>query len=496
MEDKILSIRKSALGTIEHEFDKLNRRATKIGAPPVAFEITREWTYVVNEDPYTGAILLTPYHIPMLDIKVIGAAPKFEGWTFLGTLEHTDGGNILRSVPGQTIPEEYRNVDRKCDHCQWNRIRKDTFVVRHEDGTTKQVGRQCVRDFLGHRSPENIVRWADFMVKLGDWDGGDNEFGAGGWNIKEDPTIDMLDFLANTAAIIRNFGWVPASDDFGFPTKQRVLDHFFPPRELTWSAQQDADKEKVRATDADYDLAERAREWAKNVDATNDYLGNIKVIATNDYVGIRQFGIAASIVGVFKKNEEKRLRESTEFVNEWFGTEKERLDLTVRVLNTFERESMYGLTTIHKMVTADGHRVVWFATGYTTLEQGVTYHVKATIKGHNEWKGMKETAVNRLKVTEELDGAAADIFWKNKFAEAEKAQEEDAFMNDPDLFTFKKEQKFADEHNIRVYCTECAQWIPEDTVEFLNIEEDIQGRDKMTFNCPTCKTKNTSLRVG
>lgn len=487
--DKVLTVRKFALGKIEHEFEKLNRRATKIGAPPVTFEIVREWNYVVHEDPATGALLLHPYHIPMLDIKVEGTAPKFEGWTFLGILEHTDGGNILRSMPGETIPEDYRNVERKCDHCQLKRIRKDTFVVRHEDGRMLQVGRQCVRDFLGHRSPENIVRWADFMVKLGDWDGGDNEFGAGGWNIKEDPTVDMLDLLAVAAATIKKFGWIPASDaDFKMPTKERVLDHFFPPKDILLTARWEQEENKIRTTDADYELAENAREWAKNVEPTNDYLGNIKVIATNDYVGIRQFGIAVSIVGVFKKNEEKRMRNETEFVNDWFGEEKERLELTVKVLNTFERDGMYGLTTIHKMVTDDGYRVVWFGTGYTTLEQGKTYRVKATVKRHSEWKGMKETAVNRVKVVEELEGAAADIHWKNKFAEAEKKQEEDAFMNDPDLFKFEK--------TIRVHCKTCDEWMDEGTVEFLNIEEGMMGEDKMTFNCPKCKNKNTSVRVG
>ena len=468
--DKLLRVRKAVLGKIDKEFEKLNRRATKIGAPPVSYEIIEEYTKTIDECPYTGTILLTPYHIPMLKIKVEGTAPKFEGWTFLGTLEHTEGGNILRSVPGYTIPEDYRNVDRKCDHCELNRIRKDTFVVRHEDGTMKQVGRQCVRDFLGHRSPENIVRWADFMVKLGDFD--DDEYGLGGWDIKEDPTIEMLDFLAVTSAIIKKFGWVSvgeADSSFTMSTKEIVFDHFFPPRELTWSAQQDAEKEKVRTTDADYDLAERAREWAKNVEAKTDYLGNVNVIAANDYVGIRQFGIAASIVGVFKRNEEKRMRESTEFSNEWFGNEKERLELTVTVLNTFENDGRWGLTTIHKMVTDEGHRVVWFATGNTALEQGKTYRVNATVKSHNEWQGKNETQVNRVKVIEEI-------------------KEINHLKDEKDLFTFEK--------TIRVHCTECNEWMDEGTVEFLNIEEGMRGEDRMTFNCPICKTKSTSMRVG
>lgn len=49
---------------------------------------------------------------------------------------------------------------------------------------------------------------------------------------------------------------------------------------------------------------------------------------------------------------------------------------------------------------------------------------------------------------------------------------------------------------INVYCRQCKAWIDEDTVDFLDIEEDFEGRDLMTFRCPTCKTISKSLRRG
>lgn len=48
---------------------------------------------------------------------------------------------------------------------------------------------------------------------------------------------------------------------------------------------------------------------------------------------------------------------------------------------------------------------------------------------------------------------------------------------------------------IKVYCKKCKEWKTETEVEFLNIEEDIQGRDVLTFNCPDCGSKNKSQRV-
>jgi len=49
---------------------------------------------------------------------------------------------------------------------------------------------------------------------------------------------------------------------------------------------------------------------------------------------------------------------------------------------------------------------------------------------------------------------------------------------------------------VKVYCSECKEWIDELKVKFLNISEDMLGRDRLEFECPTCKTKQESYRVG
>lgn len=49
---------------------------------------------------------------------------------------------------------------------------------------------------------------------------------------------------------------------------------------------------------------------------------------------------------------------------------------------------------------------------------------------------------------------------------------------------------------IRVYAECCQEWIDERDVHPTNIEEDIQGRDVLTFDCPRCGYEHKSLRVG
>ena len=48
---------------------------------------------------------------------------------------------------------------------------------------------------------------------------------------------------------------------------------------------------------------------------------------------------------------------------------------------------------------------------------------------------------------------------------------------------------------IQVRCSECG-WVDEDDTEFVNIEEDFQGADQLTFICNKCNTQSKSKRYG
>jgi len=55
-----------------------------------------------------------------------------------------------------------------------------------------------------------------------------------------------------------------------------------------------------------------------------------------------------------------------------------------------------------------------------------------------------------------------------------------------DFYEYKK--------RIKVKCSKCG-WLYEDDVEFINIEEDIQGADVLTFKCKCGKVRK-SRRFG
>jgi len=56
--------------------------------------------------------------------------------------------------------------------------------------------------------------------------------------------------------------------------------------------------------------------------------------------------------------------------------------------------------------------------------------------------------------------------------------------------------KYKYEKVINVHCATCHRFVDEKLTTFINIEEDFQGADKLTFICPYCRKQQTSRRFG
>ena len=147
----------------EERLNKLIKRSKKLNSEPIGFKTLNTILVPITEyGEETGGFET------YFEIEVTGTAPKLEGWDFIGTIDHNrdDSGkvvNLLRNVPGKSIPHKYHDVGTNCDHCGKNIYRKDTFIVE-KDGDTKQVGRSCLKDFLGHKNPEQVAQYAQFVI--------------------------------------------------------------------------------------------------------------------------------------------------------------------------------------------------------------------------------------------------------------------------------------------------------------------------------------------
>jgi hypothetical protein len=402
---------KDVMPELEKRLAKLNKRGAKIGVKP--FELVIEKEYVIP-DPRFKNVAFVEQGIPvpkiaMVDVHIEGQGPKIEGWKFVGSLDHhtIPGEVLIKTVPGETIPPQYFNAEPVCDHCGHKRARKDTFILQNEEtGQYQQIGRSCTKDFIGH-DPERIARLLSGLWSI--YKDVENDVFMGGGSYVEH-VYNADEVLKWTIRAIELYGWVSKSsaDETNNPTVGHVSYIIEPPYRPKKPEMEMWLKERARfesVADDEKEDAEiiAAREWLDEQPDSNEYMHNLKIIATQKHIPYRLMSFWTSMIAAYQRAAEKlKVAERTKKVNEYIGDVKQRCDFTVTVIHRTGFDSYYGYVNIVVMLADTGHTLVWYANTSPDMSQGEKYKIKGTVKKHEEYKEWKQTHLSRVKVLEEL----------------------------------------------------------------------------------------------
>lgn len=437
------------LPELEARIGKLNKQAKRLGVQEITFVKQPDhkryqvsqctvtagsnlcWRTSLDRDPNPGTAFLanawepTGQVMTWWSVQVTGNTPTYSGWTFVATLEPMplDSGevlNLVQTVPGQDCPTSYRHKVGQCDHCKATRKRNQTFVLHHEDGSYRCVGRQCIKDFLGYNAdPHALAGEAELLAQLGELCGqAEDEDGFGGVGSCREKFWDEVYFLTLTAARIERRGWcsrgTAREHDRMQATADVVLEILTPP-----SGPYVTDQEKKAYAELVADTvvtenhkaqAEAALEWCQAIPEAeleqSNYLANINLVARCGTVSRKTAGLAASIIQAHKKALEQEVKKQ-EFTkrppSQYVGVVGKRQVFTVKCEKLLATEGQYGSVGIHKLVDEQGNDLTWFASGSGDwLKEGLSYKVKATVKKHELYKERPQTIVSRLAVVEEL----------------------------------------------------------------------------------------------
>jgi len=376
---------------------KLNRRAAKKGVGSFSYNVLG--TELVKAVDYAGNYVYDNLGQHLLveytKVEPVGVPLKIADWHLVATLDHTiEAGVLVLAVPGETVPVEFRSAEPVCQHCNVRRPRNSTIVLRHADGRYIQVGRSCVRDFIGI-DPAGVLAGlsltSTFVSAFDDEDG----FGGGA------PSYSIRSFLAHVAYHIRATGWVSrahARDRDGV-TATATLAY------LSLTAKP-GKAGYVEPTEADVARAEAALDWARSLDATDeslsDYLHSVAVACAGEILHDRTDGIVASIIPahdrVLGREVERRRFVDLKATSRHVGTVGERIEVEATVLDVRSGQGAYGPWLLVRYVV-DGSVLTWFASGEPAealTEIGSTVRIKATIKAHQEREGLAQTALSRV----------------------------------------------------------------------------------------------------
>ena len=260
------------------KIEKINARCAKRGIPG---GLNVEYREEMKKE--TNAFGIEIEYVVYMT-KITGIAPKLPDWDFVATLDYDhNAGLIVRTYPGVNSINRANLREGWCDHCQTNRYRKSTYVMRNRNsGEEIQVGSACIKDFTGW---EALPYSAERMQKdVEEFSGG---FGGGARD------VSTLTVLSVAWACVTEFGYV-RSREIG-ATVDMVRNVIDPPRKI--SPEFRAELERLSAhADSMMDRAKELRAWilSDEFSGTSEYVLNMKAIAGAEMVSSRNYGLLCS----------------------------------------------------------------------------------------------------------------------------------------------------------------------------------------------------------
>jgi hypothetical protein len=267
--------------SLKAQFATLVKKAIKVSAelPTLIIGVVQ----MVEKKDDNGNKFFAEY----FPVEVTGTAPKLSGWTFNGTLETLEGTDktIVRSIPDAPIPDRFRYVNASnCDHCGVNRFRLATFVV--SNGTEyKQVGRSCLKDFLGHANPDQIASYAQYLSSM-DFGGFENE--SGGY---VDPLFETVNILSAAVNLIKAVGY--RKSEYENSTKGDIISHLLAKKQ----------SERLDITADDIATAELINAWLITKSGS-EFWDNLSAYAGEEYVKHKAIGYLAAGAMMYLKEVE------------------------------------------------------------------------------------------------------------------------------------------------------------------------------------------------
>lgn len=400
--------------TLLRAIERINRKAGARQMPPITLSVLRrfEVTERARSEKLRFDVVRT---FQRAEIEVEGLNPIIHGYRFAGRIQHGDAGNVIDShpanPPGLSL-EPFRHAPARCSHCGKVRRRLDTYVLEEmKTGKLLQVGSTCIADFLGTEDAvealdifgllttiEKLVAEIESAKDLGD----DPEGGAyGGGPL----SVRLRVFLATSVALIRVLGFVSRKmleekridgDTTGeLAMKLIIANHRRGVGNIIGAELRDGPP-GLRVTEDDAKDADAIIAWAKTLQPTSEFLGNVRVLLAQDHVSPRNVGYVAAAAFMFLK---ERVASRRQQANAWVGEIGKKVSFRGMVVDVRTTQNRFGGSTLVTWRDPEGRTLKWFATGDEPVgEIGSVYQVVGTVKAHDTYQGEHQTVLTRCKV--------------------------------------------------------------------------------------------------
>ena len=398
-------IHESNLERLEKKLTSIQNKCNKYQFSFTYRQVGEEFRTITDEE--SGKEYTARYVVVEVEGEV-----KHNGWEFIAVLDHHETGNVIRAYKTDIeVPERYRTCGPTCEHCNKIRSRKDTYIIHNvETDEFKQVGRNCLQEFTNGLDAEQVAAFMQCFEEM--------EKGYGYYGSHYESYMELDEVLRYAFECVKHFGYEKAYDDYGDPNPQstrRRVSSYMNVHRLGWYSYKEIEQIEAEMNevgfnaDSEYavNVTKEALAWIAANEDTNQYISNLKVICSDDYIKAKDFGIAVSLPAAYnrylanKKYEEKKAAQQSKeaSTSEYQGEVGQRLIFVptdVTCLTTIE--SYYGTTWLYKITDENDNVYIWYASSPIKEDTEIN-KLAGTVKQHSEYDGVKQTVLTRCKVS-------------------------------------------------------------------------------------------------
>ena len=408
---KIITIQSHNSEEFLKKVAKLAKRAEKLGLEQPRAELVKTYAVEIKADGKKRMI-------EKCDFEVTNAQVKIAGFELVGTID-ADPVVVNNAPHFAGSLEKFRATPTHCDHCNKNRKRAMTYILQDEAGELVQVGKSCLKDFLGH----NVKGVYDFQMMMRDLEnmGGSAQY-----------YFSTLDVLATAIALIEKQGFTSASKAKENADQGRYISSTGSDVQDILNAEDDHKLREEWIAACGFNIYEAAAEkadeaiavlaWVAANEDQSGYIQNLKSVCASEAAKPKHCGLIVSAAPAKYRAEQweaerkaKAEAKANAPIPQWVGkpgdkfgrklSKKDKLNgveahpaIVATITGTSGFSTDYGYTTIVRFVCDAGNRFTWFDSSGNDYDKGDRVSIAGSLKKHDEYREIKGNILTRCKI--------------------------------------------------------------------------------------------------
>jgi hypothetical protein len=392
MKEIQITINSLNLDYVKEKIEKFNNKALKLNKKTLEVSYSESYVDATDEDNIKE----------LIDVTIVQQEDLIiENYKIIAKIDHTyPVKNFVKPFVDITAEQEskWQLVDSYCGHCNTHRRRNVTFMLQHiETLEYIQVGNSCLKNFIGHDIEEKL-KYFDLLEEL--------QLDIFNFN-KEARKISffkMEEVLGIVQSEIKKNGYKSSRAKYEYEIDKTTADDV---RWIINDRYSNIDESKrclPRVTDEQREEFKNVIQYIQDYDLSNeregiqDFYNSLKNVLKYDYCKITDVGLLATLFVVYDKLKAKERMEQQKGVSQYVGAEGDKIEVSVTLEAIFGYETQYGYMHINLFRDADGNIYKWCSKNVLELTKEEFKTIKATIKGHEEYKNQRQTILTRCKI--------------------------------------------------------------------------------------------------